>query len=81
MPTYDYLCLGCQRYFEVRHAIEDTGPNCPFCGGLTEKRILSAPAFHGYMAQGRKLAMRSLEPGPLDNSHSGGCTCCRCHND
>ncbi|HDH07853.1 MAG TPA: zinc ribbon domain-containing protein [Gammaproteobacteria bacterium] len=81
MPTYDYMCQSCLRYFEVCHAIEDAGPKCPFCGGLSERRILSPPAVHGCMAQGRELAIHSLEPEPLNNRHAGGCTCCRCHND
>jgi len=79
MPTYDYRCLRCETPFEASHAISEPAPDCPNCGGRVEKTILTAPAMHGQMAQGRELAMRSLltsrtKAGP--NGHGPGCSCC-----
>ena len=70
MPTYDYQCPECDTLFEVVHQIHDASPQCPCCGGEARPIILRAPAFHGAMAQGRELAVRSLpECGK-------GCRCC-----
>jgi putative FmdB family regulatory protein len=46
MPLYDYQCLKCDQYFEVRCKIAERGDAkpCPWCGNNhTESRILSAP--------------------------------------
>ncbi|MBI3522915.1 MAG: zinc ribbon domain-containing protein [Betaproteobacteria bacterium] len=77
MPTYDYLCTQCKQRFEAHHAINTLDPDCPLCGGVTEKVILSAPAMHGNMARGRDLAMRSLQPKPGQEKHihGPGCGC------
>lgn len=82
MPTYDYLCNQCKLHFEAVHAINAPSPDCPTCGGATEKVILSAPAMHGYMARGRDLAMRSLQPKPglEPHVHGPGCGCGRRQN-
>lgn len=77
MPTYDYRCRQCGHSFEARHSIDACAPPCPSCGGTADKVILSAPAVHGYMAQGRELAVRSLEPREAHPSHGIGCPCCR----
>lgn len=70
MPTYDYECLECHSQFEARHAITDEAPACIACGGEAQRRILSAPAMHGFSARGRDMAARSLpECGK-------GCRCC-----
>ena len=82
MPTYDYQCSNCHSPFEAHHAIEAPTPPCPFCGGASQKVILSAPAMHGQMAQGRELAMRSIEPkaGAVPHQHGPGCACCQHHS-
>lgn len=77
MPLYDYRCQDCHGQFEAQHPIEAHSPACPVCGGRAEKVILSAPAMHGHMSQGRELAMKSLEPKPgtRPHSHGPGCQC------
>ena len=75
MPTYDYLCTQCKLQFEARHPINASTPDCPVCGGATEKVILSAPATHGNMAHGRELAMRSLLPKSRQEKHVHGLGC------
>lgn len=77
MPTYDYRCCQCGHSFEARHPIDVCAPPCPACGGAADKVILSAPAVHGYMARGRELAVRSLEPREAHTGHGSGCPCCR----
>jgi len=76
MPTYDYRCTQCKLQFEARHAINASNPDCPTCGGAT-KKMLSAPAIHGNMAQGRDLAMRSIQPksDQIKHAHGPGCGC------
>lgn len=83
MPTYDYCCIHCHTQFEAHHPVTGTPPDCPACGGQTEKVILAAPAIHGYMARGRELAMRSLAPkaGANEHVHGPGCGCCARHTD
>lgn len=43
MPIYDYTCSDCKTTFEtlVRGS---TSPNCPECGSLHLKKLLSIPA-------------------------------------
>ena len=79
MPTYDYECTQCDIRFEARHPINASSPHCPTCGGAAQKLILSPPATHGYMAHGRDLAMRSLQPKPgrEKHQHGPGCGCGR----
>lgn len=78
MPTYDYQCTQCKLQFEARRSIAELTPDCPACGSITEKMILSAPAMHGHMACGRDLAMRSLQPKPdQTHTHAPGCGCGR----
>jgi putative FmdB family regulatory protein len=77
MPLYDYVCQDCHQQFEARHRIDAQSPNSPGCGGTARKVILCAPAVRGHMAQGRELAMRSLEPkiGASSHAHGAGCGC------
>jgi putative FmdB family regulatory protein len=77
MPTYDYQCMPCNLRLEARHSISTQAPNCPQCEGTLARLILSAPAAHGSMAQGREQAMRSLQPkpGPGKHQHGPGCGC------
>lgn len=82
MPTYDYLCCQCKQQFEAHHPMNASSPNCPACGGLTNKVFLSAPSMHGSMARGRDLAMRSLKPesGHKQHVHGAGCGCGHNHD-
>lgn len=76
MPTYDYCCKQCGLEFEVQHAMTAPLPTCRHCGGAVRRLILSAPAVHGQMAQGREKAARTLEPTPAPTGHGPGCPCC-----
>lgn len=76
MPSYDYRCTSCRLTFEASHGIGTSRPPCPQCGGAVEQVFLFAPAVHGYMARGRELAIRSLEPNPAAGGHGPGCPCC-----
>ncbi|MGG7056425.1 FmdB family zinc ribbon protein [Nitrosomonas sp. ANs5] len=76
MPIYDYQCTPCKLQFEAHQSINSPAPDCPKCGSIAEKVILSAPAVHGNMARGRDLAMRSLQPKPDQaHGHPPGCGC------
>jgi putative FmdB family regulatory protein len=77
MPTYDYHCTNCNVTFEATHGISARRPLCPQCGGSANQVFLTAPAVHGYMAHGRELAARSLEPKQTEKGHGPGCPCCR----
>jgi putative FmdB family regulatory protein len=45
MPTYEYLCTGCGREFEVRQRISEAAlTRCDVCSGAL-KRLLSAAPF------------------------------------
>jgi len=76
MPTYDYRCTSCGSSFEATHGMGADGPACPQCRGPAQKVFLSAPAVHGYMARGRDLAVRTLEPKSSGTAHGPGCPCC-----
>lgn len=76
MPSYDYRCTRCHSQFEAHHSMAAPRPPCPSCGGVPEPVFLSAPAVHGYMARGRELAVRSLEPKADVAGHGPGCRCC-----
>jgi len=76
MPTYDYRCPKCQTQFEAQHTLSADIPLCPACGCTPEKVILSAPAVHGRVAQGREEAVRLLEKQTTANAHGPGCPCC-----
>ena len=70
MPTYDYQCQSCASRFEAFHPLAAPAPGCPSCGGPATRVLLSAPAYHGAMAQGRERAQRSLP------RCGKGCRCC-----
>ena len=76
MPTYDYRCKRCSAAFEANHGIAASPPSCPQCGGSVEQVFLAAPAVHGYMARGREMAARTLEPTAPAKRHGPGCACC-----
>jgi putative FmdB family regulatory protein len=79
MPSYDYRCTCCSTHFEAWHAIADTAPPCPTCGGAAIKELLAAPAIHGHMARGREQAIQSLQPtdAAAPGRHGPGCPCCQ----
>ena len=69
MATYDYKCILCNMQFEAAHPFNACSPKCPACGGMVKKLFLSPPAVHGYMVQGRELAMRSLQQELKQEKH------------
>ena len=69
MPIYDYKCIRCNMQFEAVHPINTCSPKCHACGGTVNKLFSSPPAVHGYMARGRELAMRSLQPKLRQEKH------------
>ncbi|WP_366929549.1 zinc ribbon domain-containing protein [uncultured Thiohalocapsa sp.] len=75
VPRYDYRCQQCQHAFEASHALAAQAPPCPHCGGATRKTLLSAPAVHGVMAQGRERAVQSLTPAASAPGHRHGPNC------
>jgi putative FmdB family regulatory protein len=46
--NYDYGCNSCERSWEENHSMNDrdtpTKKECPFCGELSVKRLLSKPS-------------------------------------
>lgn len=76
MPTYDYRCRTCSTTFQAFHAIDHGAPACPACGGAPDRIILTAPAVHGRMAQGREAAVQTLERQASASAHGPGCPCC-----
>jgi putative FmdB family regulatory protein len=45
MPTYDYVCDGCQHKFELFQSITaDPEKKCPKCGKLKLRRLIGAGA-------------------------------------
>lgn len=46
MPLYDYACSSCAHQFEtIQKASDDPLRECPSCGALTLKKLLSALRF------------------------------------
>ena len=74
MPKYDYECTQCAHRFESQHAMDAPAPDCPLCQAKVKKLFLRAPAAHGHMANGRELAMQSLDT-PKKHACGGGCQC------
>ncbi|MFV0348248.1 MAG: FmdB family zinc ribbon protein [Halodesulfovibrio sp.] len=45
MPIYEYRCNACEQIFEEwQKSFEDTHPDCPVCGGSSE-RVMSNTTF------------------------------------
>lgn len=45
MPTYDYICDGCQHQFELFHSIKDEPKRkCPECGRQKLRRLIGPGA-------------------------------------
>ena len=76
MPTYDYRCPACDGVFQAHHAMAASTPDCPVCGSVPVRVILSAPAVHGHMARGREAAVQTFEKQEARTGHGPGCPCC-----
>jgi putative FmdB family regulatory protein len=60
MAKYDYRCEHCNIIFEFERAItEDTEAQCPTCGNLKCKLILSAP---NVIFSGQGFTRRNADP-------------------
>ncbi|MGO9400797.1 MAG: FmdB family zinc ribbon protein [Xanthobacteraceae bacterium] len=82
MPVYDYLCVRCGPFTEMRPMIESDLPHaCPECGQEAPRAFLTAPYFATMSAE-RRLAHATNErsasaPRTLSGSaHGNGCGCC-----
>ncbi|GIU98127.1 MAG: hypothetical protein KatS3mg013_1930 [Actinomycetota bacterium] len=68
MPTYEYVCLACDRPFEERRPLAaiELGVRCPSCGSDRVRRRFSF-----------------FTPGRSGEAASGGCACggvCACRS-
>ena len=46
MPIYEYACGNCDHRFEtIQRASDDPLEECPACGAMALKKLLSAPVF------------------------------------
>jgi putative FmdB family regulatory protein len=79
MPTYDYICDGCQHEFEAFESIKaDPQKTCPNCGQETLRRKLgpgAAVIFKGsgfyqtdYRSESYKKAAKADSPGGADST-------------
>ena len=41
MPTYEYICKGCNEEFETAHSMNAEPPPCPHCNTPGPKRLIS----------------------------------------
>ena len=48
MPIYEYRCRDCEKQFQhlILKMDEETGLECPNCGGRELKRLISQVAYH-----------------------------------
>jgi putative FmdB family regulatory protein len=48
MPIYEYRCRDCEKQFQhlILKRDEESGLECPHCGGRKLKRLLSQVAYH-----------------------------------
>lgn len=79
MPTYDYLCQSCGP-FQARAAMADFDKpkECPDCGAISARALLSAPVI-AQMDGARRHAITTNErsaDSPRRSSHGPGCGCC-----
>lgn len=71
MPTYEYLCDGCSRTYDVRQRISEPPlTQCQFCGGPIRRLLSPAPFIlkgagfyvNDYPSEARKKAMSEEKP-------------------
>src|SRR5579864_8884775 len=82
MPVYDYLCVRCGPFTDMRPMAKCELPHkCPECGKKAPRAFLIAPYFAA-MSADRRLAHETNErsasaPRTLSGSrHGKGCSCC-----
>jgi putative FmdB family regulatory protein len=84
MPVYDYLCEECGPFTALRAMAEyDLPLECPDCGVMAPRALLTAPNIASMNPQRRKAfavnersasAPRTLSE--MKNAHGAGCGCC-----
>lgn len=73
MPTYEYVCAGCQHRFERRQTITEAPvETCPVCGGAVQ-RLLSGGA--GILVRGGEHHGGAGRAGGCSLERVGS-TCC-----
>ena len=82
MATYDYDCGLCGAFQAVRPMAEYELPHeCPTCGALAPRALLTAPHLSGMPAGVRNAHARnersSHEPRRSGGGHGPNCGCCR----
>jgi putative FmdB family regulatory protein len=83
MPVYDYLCVRCGSFTDLRPMAESDLPHkCPACGRDAPRAFLTAPYLAAMSAE-RRLAHATNERSAsspalsdLNNAHGAGCRCC-----
>jgi putative FmdB family regulatory protein len=84
MPVYEYLCDSCGPFTDMRPMAECELPqDCPDCGTVAPRVILTAPNYFGMTAE-RKLAHATNERSShapksskdMKSAHGAGCSCC-----
>ncbi|MGP0059766.1 MAG: FmdB family zinc ribbon protein [Beijerinckiaceae bacterium] len=85
MPVYDYVCVDCGPFSELKPMSAWSDPcGCPLCGQSCERAILRAPFIAG-MDPTKRTAFavneRSAHEPQLSRNaqrvHAAGCACCR----
>ncbi len=86
MPVYEFLCDACGDFTQVRRVSDrDAACNCPQCGRLAARVLLTAPKL-GVMSSAQRAAHTTNERSahqPLTSTeykerhrHGPGCGCC-----
>jgi putative FmdB family regulatory protein len=81
MPVYDYDCVRCGPFTELRPMAECEAPlACPECGAAAPRAFLTAPRL-ATMDGARRTASATNErsahqPRLSSSSHGPGCSCC-----
>jgi len=79
MPVYDYLCMRCGPFTEMRPMAEaDLARKCPTCRKKSPRAFLTAP----YLASAAGKVLRGADASRVaagarfGAGHGGGCNCC-----
>jgi putative FmdB family regulatory protein len=82
MPVYEYLCDSCGPFTDMRPMAECELPqDCPDCGTMAPRVILTAPNYFSMSAE-RRTAHATNErsshapKSSKDAGHGAGCSCC-----
>ena len=86
MPIYEYDCADCGDFTQLRPmADRDQACACPYCGGVSQRVILSAPGLATMAGSQRRAhaanersanAPQTVEEYASKRKHPSGCSCC-----